>query len=121
VRSGSELVSHAHAALASIIASSDQVLDRIRQVAAAGEEHAATSAQISETIERISNVTRGTASGTSSIVQAAEHLNHLVEVTQTHVARFRVGEGTAAPSLTPMSSAHRELEQMEIPVTLLVG
>jgi len=121
VRSGSELVSHAHAALASIIASSDQVLDRIRQVAAAGEEHAATSAQISETIERISNVTRGTASGTSSIVQAAEHLNHLVEVTQTHVARFRVGEDAAAPSLASMSSPRRTSEQMEIPVEASVG
>ena len=54
-------------------------------------------------------------------MQAAEHLNHLVEVTQTHVARFRVGEDTAAPPLTPLASTHRELEQMEIPVTLSVG
>jgi methyl-accepting chemotaxis protein len=100
VRSGNELVSRAGAALESIIANSDRVLDRIRQVAAAGEEHAATSAQISETIERISDVTRNTSSGTSSIVQAAHHLNHLVEVTQAHVSRFRLGEG-AAPLPTP--------------------
>jgi methyl-accepting chemotaxis protein len=92
VKSGTELVSHAGAALASIIKNSDEVLERIRQVAAAGEEHAATSAQISETIERISTVTRNAASGTTSIVRAAEHLNELVELTQTHVTRFRVGE-----------------------------
>ena len=92
VKSGNELVAHAGAALESIIANSDLVLDRIRQVAAAGEEHAATSAQISETIERISTVTRNAAAGTTSIVQAAEHLNQLVELTQTHVTRFRVGE-----------------------------
>ena len=92
VKSGNELVAHAGAALESIIANSDLVLDRIRQVAAAGEEHAATSAQISETIERISTVTRNAASGTTSIVRAAEHLNELVELTQTHVTRFRVGE-----------------------------
>jgi methyl-accepting chemotaxis protein len=98
VRSGNELVSRAGSALESIIANSDRVLDRIRQVAAAGEEHAATSAQISETIERISDVTRNTSSGTSSIVQAAHHLNHLVEVTQAHVSRFRLGEGAAPPA-----------------------
>ena len=92
VRSGSELVTHAHTALASIIVSSEKVLDRIRHVAAAGEEHAATSAQISETIESISAVTRSTAAGTTSIVEAAEHLTQLVELTHTHVARFRVGD-----------------------------
>jgi methyl-accepting chemotaxis protein/ligand-binding sensor domain-containing protein len=96
VRSGTELVSHAGAALASIIKNSDDVLERIRQVAAAGEEHAATSAQISEAIERISTVTRNAASGTSSIVQASEHLNELVEITQTHVTRFRVGDGDSS-------------------------
>ena len=95
VKSGTELVSHAGAALASIIKNSDEVLERIRQVAAAGEEHAATSAQISEAIERISSVTRSAASGTTSIVQASEHLNDLVELTQTHVSRFRVGDGSA--------------------------
>jgi methyl-accepting chemotaxis protein len=121
VRTGSDLVAHAHAALASIIANSDQVLDRIRQVAAAGEEHAAKSAQISETIERISNVTRGTASGTSSIVQAAEHLNHLVEVTQTHVSRFRVGEETAEDSLAPIETPLHHAERDEQPVELSVG
>jgi methyl-accepting chemotaxis protein len=104
VRSGNELVSRAGAALESIIANSDRVLDRIRQVAAAGEEHAATSAQISETIERISDVTRNTSSGTSSIVQAAHHLNHLVEVTQAHVSRFRLGDGAVpAPAPAPRS------------------
>jgi len=92
VRSGSELVTHAHTALESIIVSSEKVLDRIRHVAAAGEEHAATSAQISETIESISAVTRSTAAGTTSIVEAAEHLTQLVELTHTHVARFRVGD-----------------------------
>ena len=92
VKTGNELVSHAGAALAAIIANSDEVLDRIRQVAAAGEEHAATSAQISDTIERISTVTRNAATGTTSIVRAAEHLNHLVELTQTHVTRFQVGD-----------------------------
>jgi methyl-accepting chemotaxis protein/ligand-binding sensor domain-containing protein len=121
VRAGSDLVAHAHAALASIIANSDQVLDRIRQVAAAGEEHAATSAQISETIERISNVTRGTASGTSSIVQAAEHLNHLVEVTQTHVSRFRVGEEMAEGSLASIETPLHRAERDEQPVELSVG
>ncbi|MFL5608780.1 MAG: methyl-accepting chemotaxis protein, partial [Gemmatimonadaceae bacterium] len=121
VRSGSDLVSHAHAALASIISSSDQVLDRIRQVAAAGEEHAATSAQISETIERISNVTRGTASGTSSIVHAAEHLNHLVEVTQTHMARFRVGEETAEGSRTSETTPRRVSDRENAPVEATVG
>ena len=106
VRSGNDLVSRAGAALDSIIANSDRVLDRIRQVAAAGEEHAATSAQISDTIERISDVTRNTSAGTSSIVQAAHHLNHLVEVTQAHVSRFRLGEeGTPSlPASSPRAS-----------------
>lgn len=81
VRDGNELVARAGGALTSIIANSEKVLDRIRQVAAAGEEHAATSAQISETIERISGVTRNAATGTSAIVRAAENLTHLVEVT----------------------------------------
>jgi methyl-accepting chemotaxis protein/ligand-binding sensor domain-containing protein len=105
VKSGNELVSRAGAALGVIIANSDKVLDRIRQVAAAGEEHAATSAQISETIERISTVTRNAASGTTSIVRAAEHLNRLVELTQTHVTRFRVEEQRPAP-VSVVSEAH---------------
>jgi methyl-accepting chemotaxis protein len=116
VRSGNELVSRAGAALESIIANSDRVLDRIRQVAAAGEEHAATSAQISETIERISDVTRNTSSGTSSIVQAAHHLNHLVEVTQAHVSRFRLGESAApvpAPRPPRVSAPVRAPEERE--------
>jgi methyl-accepting chemotaxis protein/ligand-binding sensor domain-containing protein len=102
VRDGNELVARAGGALTSIIANSEKVLDRIRQVAAAGEEHAATSAQISETIERISGVTRNAASGTSAIVRAAENLTHLVEVTRTHVTRFRLEERTA-PAVAPVS------------------
>jgi hypothetical protein len=44
-----------------------------------------------------------------------------VEVTQTHVARFRVGEETAAASIPSMSTPHRESEQMDIPVETSVG
>jgi methyl-accepting chemotaxis protein len=95
VQSGNALVERAGASLSAIIANSETVLDRIRQVAAAGEQHAATSAQISETIERISTVTRNAASGTTAIVQASENLNELVELTQTHVTRFRLGEHAA--------------------------
>ena len=119
VKSGSELVSHAGAALASIIANSEKVLDRIRQVAAAGEEHAAASAQISETIERVSSVTRSTASGTTSIVQAAEHLNHLVEVTQTHVARFRVGDESGSEIGSELGKTPPSPEELDD--QLLVG
>jgi methyl-accepting chemotaxis protein/ligand-binding sensor domain-containing protein len=105
VQSGNELVARAGGALDSIIESSERVLDRIRQVAAAGEEHAASSAQISETIERISSVTRNAAAGTSSIVQAAQHLNHRVEATQARLARFRLGEEASPPAFPAAPAA----------------
>lgn len=84
VRDGNELVARAGGALTSIIANSEKVLDRIRQVAAAGEGHAAT--------------------GTSAIVRAAENLTHLVEVTRAHVTRFRLDDRDAAVALVAVST-----------------
>lgn len=92
VQGGNALVEQTGAALSSIIANSEEVRNRIQHVAAAGEEHAATSVQITENIERISVVTRNAQGGTESIAQAARHLAELVEELQAQVARFRLEE-----------------------------
>jgi methyl-accepting chemotaxis protein/ligand-binding sensor domain-containing protein len=92
VENGKVLVDRAGAALASIIENSEEVLDRIRQVAAAGEEQAAVSVQISENIVGISEGTRHTAAGNETIARAAQDLTHLVDNLQAQVNRFQLDE-----------------------------
>ena len=43
-------------------------------------------------------------------MQAAEHLSHLVEVTHTHVARFRVGDDDPGSKLGKVAPQPDELE-----------
>ena len=96
VEKGNELVEQAGIALEVIISNSQQVLDRIQQIAAAGEEHAATSMQIRENIEAISDVTRSSAARNEAIARAAQELTVLVDGLQAQLRRFHLEE-TAVP------------------------
>ena len=110
VENGKMLVDRAGAALASIIENSEEVLDRIRQVAAAGEEQAAASVQISENIMGISEGNRNTAAGNETIARAAQDQARLVKNLQAQVNRFRLDEehAPATPLRVPESLAVAE-------------
>jgi methyl-accepting chemotaxis protein/ligand-binding sensor domain-containing protein len=92
VDTGKLLVDRAGSALGAIIANSEEVLNSVRQVAAASEEHAVTTTQISRNIERVSEVNQSATVSHEAIARAAENLTQLVEDLQLRVARFRLGE-----------------------------
>ncbi len=99
VHAGNALVARAGAALSSIIDQSEKVLQKVEQVAAAGQEHAASTMQIRENIEAISEGTSAAAEQNEEIARAAAELATLVEQLQTQMRRFRL-DGDVAPQVT---------------------
>jgi methyl-accepting chemotaxis protein/ligand-binding sensor domain-containing protein len=92
VETGKALVDQAGAALESIIANSQQVLDSIRQVTQASEEQAAATSHISQNVEAIARVTKETAAGNQAITQSVQELTELIADLQARVARFHLEE-----------------------------
>jgi methyl-accepting chemotaxis protein len=91
VEKGRELAEKSSRSLKDIISGSQKVVDVITQVAAASEEQATASEQISKNIEAISNVTQESAAGTQQIARAAEDLSHLTSNLQELLGQFSLG------------------------------
>jgi PAS domain S-box-containing protein len=88
VEKGKILADKAGQSLKQIIASADEVVDMVTQVAAASEEQSSAAEQISKNIESISSVTEESASGIQQIARAAEDLNRLTVNLQELVSHF---------------------------------
>jgi len=86
---GKTLAKKAGTSLTEIIASSNQVMDVIDQVAIASEEQSATAEEISKNIEAINMVAHESAVGVQQIAEASEDLNQLTENLQNLVDQFK--------------------------------
>ncbi|HLP17771.1 MAG TPA: methyl-accepting chemotaxis protein [Bacteroidota bacterium] len=96
VEKGRTLAEKSSESLKEIIDGSGKVVDIVNQVAAASEEQATASEQISRNIEAISSVTAQSAAGTQQIARAAEDLNKLTSNLQELLAQFIIDKGTGA-------------------------
>jgi len=93
VEEGISLADQAGASLAEIVTISQEVTDKVSQIAAASEQQSSASEQISKNVEGISAVTQQSASGTQQIARTAEDLNRLTENLQQILAKFKLESG----------------------------
>ena len=91
VEKGRALAERSGVSLTAIITGSQKVVDVVTQVAAASEEQAAASEEISKNIEAISSVTQESAAGIQQISLAAEDLNQLTANLQDLLGQFSLG------------------------------
>ncbi len=91
---GKSLADKAGQSLQQIIASADEVVDMVTQVAAASEEQSSAAEQISKNVEGISNVTQESAAGVQHIARAAEDLNRLTVNLQEMISRFKIDDSS---------------------------
>ncbi len=92
VASGIDLADKAGKSLHQLETISQEVTDKVTQIAAASEQQSTASEQISKNVEGISTVTQETASATQQIARTAEDLNRLTENLQQLIERFQLGE-----------------------------
>ncbi len=89
---GKTLAEKAGNSLTEIMASSNQVMGEVDQVATASEEQAATAGEISKNIEAINQVTQESASGVQQIASATGDLSQLTENLQTLIDQFKTDD-----------------------------
>jgi len=90
VDQGIRLADAAGNSLQEIVEISQKVMEKVTQIAAASEQQAGTSEEISRNVELISSVTRETATGIQQIAKTAEDVNKLTETLQRHIGRFKI-------------------------------
>jgi methyl-accepting chemotaxis protein len=95
VEDGKALADKAGESLKEIMDGARQVVDTVTRVAAASQEQASASEQISRNIDAISNVTQESAAGTQQIARAAEDLNRLTANLLSLLGQFSLGSGQA--------------------------
>ena len=86
-----EGISMAHKAgvsLETIVQSSQEVVEMVKQIATASEQQAITSSEMAQSINTISDVTSESAKGIAQIATTAEDLNRLTEHLQMLIRRF---------------------------------
>lgn len=89
VEKGKALARRAGSALEQIINGSQDVVNKVTQVAAASEEQASAAEQISRNIDGINNVTQETAQGIQQIAKASEDLSNLTVQLQDMISMFK--------------------------------
>lgn len=87
----------ASVALGEIVNFSNKVTEMIGVIAAASEQQAGTSEEISRSIEGISNVTHETATGLQQIAHSSEDLNRLTQNLQALTQMFTISVGHLPP------------------------
>ena len=92
VEEGRDLAKKSGDALDEIIQHTTDVAGLIGQVAAANEEQAATSEQISRNVDMINNVTKQYTQGIQQLSGAANDLYGLTENLQNIIARFKLAK-----------------------------
>ncbi|MCB9209453.1 MAG: DUF3365 domain-containing protein [Ignavibacteriales bacterium] len=92
VQSGKELAESAGRAINNIVTTANKVVDEINQVATASEEQSLTSAQISQNIETINNVSSETLTGIQHMAGAAADLNRTTENLKEMVQKFKISQ-----------------------------
>jgi methyl-accepting chemotaxis protein len=90
VDKGREMADQAGNALGEIVRMSEQVMQMVRQIAAASGDQSTAAEEISKNVEHISSVTKETASGAEQAAAAAEQLNRQAEGMQKMVSKFKL-------------------------------
>ncbi|MFH0736500.1 MAG: methyl-accepting chemotaxis protein [bacterium] len=90
VENGKNKAAQAGVVLDKIVEGAKKVADVIIQVAASGEQQAATVEEIGKNIESINNVTNESSNGIQQIATAAEDLNRLTFELQELVSKFKL-------------------------------
>lgn len=107
VDEGIQLADKAGESLKEIVAISQEVTDKVTQIAAASEQQSSASEQISKNVEAISTVTQQSASGIQQIAHTAEDLNRLTENLQQLVEKFKLGETQTALKSMPKKTTEK--------------
>ena len=100
VSDGIELADHAGDSLLEIIRISQQVTDKVTQIATASEHQTHASEMIRSSVERINAVTQQNVEGTTMIAHSVESLNHLTENLQELLSKFKLGDASHEVSST---------------------
>jgi methyl-accepting chemotaxis protein len=92
VLEGMQLTEEVAITLEEMLSKNDQVSDMINMVANSGDKQSAAAGNMLNNIEDISAVTLQSKNGTELIAQSAEDLNHLAQVLQNLVMKFKLIE-----------------------------
>jgi methyl-accepting chemotaxis protein len=106
VDQGIDLAEKAGKSLTTIVAISQEVTDKVAQIAAASEQQSTASEQITKNVEAISAVTQESAMGVQQIARAAEDLNRLTEKLQYILTRFTLADGQGSRAQAAMGKSH---------------
>ncbi len=90
VESGMQLAQRAGAALEKVLSSSNEVTDMITDIAAASEEQAATTEQISKNVVGISQATADSTHQVEDVAHVSEELTYLTNELNTMMGQFKV-------------------------------
>ena len=91
------LADRAGSSLRQIVEISQQLTDRVNEIASASDQQAASSQLISKNVKAITTVTHETAGGTQQIARTAEDLNRLTVHLQNLVDQFQLTLDTPSP------------------------
>ncbi len=91
VSEGIRLADDAGDSLDNIVRNAQEVVETIKQIAAANHEQASASEQLAKNIQSISDVSSESAAGIAQIAQAADSLNQLTSGLQQLAGEFKVG------------------------------
>ncbi|MEM7587045.1 MAG: hypothetical protein AAF560_26890 [Acidobacteriota bacterium] len=72
------------------------MLESIHRVVVAGEQHAASSARIGQSMRAITEVAAGTVRRNDNIAKASEDLGELLDDLRQRIARFKVRQPSPA-------------------------
>lgn len=107
VEKGKDAADKAGHSLTQIIQSSEDVVDLVTKIAAAGEEQSTAAEQISKNIDGINNVTHESASGIQQIAKASEDLSILTTNLQNLVLKFKT-DNTRTHNTTPIKPSYKK-------------
>lgn len=96
VSTGIALADEAGTSLQQVVQEAQHVVELINQMAAANEEQAVTSSEITRSVEAIHSVSEAAAQGLTDIAHSAETLNELTDTLNSLVQAFQVEPATEA-------------------------
>ena len=99
VQDGSELVNQSGQRLQEIVASVKRVADLIAEIAAASQEQSQGITQVNKAVGQMEQVTQANSAQTEELSSTAQALAAQAQQLQSLVGRFKISQGTAAPSV----------------------
>ncbi len=108
---GITLADKAGSSLQEIVAISQQVADKVSQIAEASRQQSLDSELISKNVESIGAVTQESASATHQIAKTAEDLNHLTENLQSILSAFKLNDDAVGGPVHTSAVKHKVVKR----------